>query len=297
MINFQGRTGNYAQAGNAAANDLVKSFAAARRSGPNYGKMVQDAANFRSAEKKASIQAQSQVAQTGINAAGELKAHNIKVDARENLRGAKRKAGVLAAGGKLIAGAGDAFKETPKYESTSLDYSGMISKLREEAGSLYDQVGKGGTKGSSDTSTGDTKPSTPSSGKPISSGEYIKQTGKSGSKGGKYSQQDMTKFALDAGFNPEQAKIMGAIGMGESGGDAGVDTSMTIDPGKKNEYSIGLFQINAQAHGDKLSKLGYTEDDLRDPVKNAKVAKLVHDEVGGFGPWSVYSKGIYKNYL
>ena len=99
------------------------------------------------------------------------------------------------------------------------------------------------------------------------------------------------------GFTPEQAKVMGAIGMGESGGDSGIDTSMTIDPNKSNEYSIGLFQINAQAHGDKLAKLGYTEDDLRDPAKNAQVAKMVYDEVGSFSPWSVYSKGIYKDYL
>ena len=70
-----------------------------------------------------------------------------------------------------------------------------------------------------------------------------------------------------------------------------------LDPGKSKEYSIGLWQINAQAHGDKLAKLGYTEDDLRDPVKNAKVAKMVYDEVGSFNPWSVYKKGIYQDFL
>ena len=107
----------------------------------------------------------------------------------------------------------------------------------------------------------------------------------------------MAGFAEQAGFSPEQARIMGAIGMGESGGNAGVDTSMTIDPQKKNEYSIGLFQINAQAHGDKLAKLGYTVDDLRDPVKNAQVAKMVYDEVGGFTPWSVYNQGKYTKFL
>jgi hypothetical protein len=108
----------------------------------------------------------------------------------------------------------------------------------------------------------------------------------------------MAGFARQAGFSPEQAQIMGAIGMGESGGNAGVDTVQSgLDPNKSNEFSVGLFQINAQAHGDKLAKLGYTVDDLRDPVKNAQVAKMVYDEVGGFTPWSVYSKGIYKQYL
>ena len=151
----------------------------------------------------------------------------------------------------------------------------------------------------SSTSTSTTGSSTSSgSGEIVSSGQAISSGKGKSSKGGKYTQTQMTDFAVQAGFSPEQAKIMGAIGMGESGGDSGIDTVMSgLDPGKSNEYSVGLFQINAQAHGDKLAKLGYTADDLRDPLKNAKVAKLVHDEVGGFKPWSVYSKGIYKNYL
>ena len=107
----------------------------------------------------------------------------------------------------------------------------------------------------------------------------------------------MTQLALGAGFTPEQAKVMGAIGFAESGGNATIDTSQTIDPNKTNEYSIGLFQVNAQAHGDKLAKLGYTADDLRDPQKAAQVAKMVYDEVGSFKPWSVYKSGAYAQYL
>ena len=298
-MNFQGlRSSDYSQAGKAAADDTVRAFAAARRNAPKYGKIVQAADNFRAGTKQAAIAAQAQVTRTGIDAAGKLEAHNIKLDAREGLRKAKRKAGVLAAGGKLLAGAGDAFKEAPKYETDSIDYSGQISKLREKASSYYDQVGKGG-----DTTT-TTKPDSPaaptnSSGGSLTSSAQAVSAGKgTAGKGGKYSTQQMTQFAVDAGFSPENAKIMGAIGMGESGGAAGIDTVQSgLDPGKSNEYSIGLFQINAQAHGDKLSRLGYTADDLRDPVKNAKVAKLVHDEVGGFTPWSVYTKGIYKNHL
>ena len=112
-----------------------------------------------------------------------------------------------------------------------------------------------------------------------------------------YSQSEIESLAVQAGFSPSNAKIMAAIGMGESGGDAGIDTSMTIDPGKKNEYSLGLVQINAQAHGDKLSRRGWTAEDLRDPLKNLTIAKEVYDEVGSFKPWSVYTKGIYKDYL
>ena len=82
--------------------------------------------------------------------------------------------------------------------------------------------------------------------------------------------------------------------MGESGGNAGIDTVQSgLDPSRSNEYSVGLFQINAQAHGDKLAKLGYTSDDLRDPVKNAKVAKMVYDEVGSFTALEC----LYQRYL
>ena len=70
-----------------------------------------------------------------------------------------------------------------------------------------------------------------------------------------------------------------------------------LDPNRSNEFSVGLFQVNAQAHGDKLKKLGYTSDDLRDPAKAAQVAKMVYDEVGSFKPWSVYKSGAYTQYM
>ena len=102
--------------------------------------------------------------------------------------------------------------------------------------------------------------------KPISSFQASLKTGKHG-----YTVGDMTKLALDAGFTPEQAKVMGAIGFAESGGRAGIDTVQSgLDPNKSNEFSVGLFQVNAQAHGDKLNKLGYTADDLRDPAQGSK---------------------------
>ena len=156
-MNFQGMSSsNFAQAGKAAADDTVRAHAAARRNAPKYGRMVQAMDNFRAGSKQAAIAAQAQVTKTGIDAAGKLEAHNIKLDAQENLRGAKRKAGVLAAGGQLLAKGSDAFKEAPKYETDSIDYSGQITKLRDKASSYYDQVGKGGN--SSKTSTSATTP-------------------------------------------------------------------------------------------------------------------------------------------
>ena len=99
-------------------------------------------------------------------------------------------------------------------------------------------------------------------------------------------------------MSPENARILGAVGMGESGGNPGIDTvSSGLDPNRSNEYSLGLFQINAQAHGDKLSRRGWTADDLRDPDKNAQIAIEVYREAGGFHPWSVFKSGKHHQHL
>ena len=57
MFNSIGRSSNFAQAGKAAADDLVRSFAAARRNSPDYGKIAQSAASIRSQEKQAAMKA------------------------------------------------------------------------------------------------------------------------------------------------------------------------------------------------------------------------------------------------
>ena len=74
-----------------------------------------------------------------------------------------------------------------------------------------------------------------------------------------------------------------------------LDYLLTTD--QMNQYSIGLVQINAQAHKDKLDRRGWTEEDLRDPLKNMTIAKEVYDEVGSFKPWSVYTSGDYTKFL
>ena len=111
-------------------------------------------------------------------------------------------------------------------------------------------------------------------------------------------QNEWESLALEVGFTPGDARIMAAIIMGESGGDATDDTVQSgLDPNKEREYSIGGPQINVQAHMDKLERRGFTEDDLRDPRKAMIIAKEVFDEAGGFTPWTVYQKGIYQDYL
>lgn len=112
-------------------------------------------------------------------------------------------------------------------------------------------------------------------------------------------QPAIQQLYIDNGIDPETAKIFAAIGMAESGGQVGTDTVQSgLDVNKSNEYSIGLLQINVQAHADKLARRGYTEEDLRDPVKNAIIAIEIYKEAGNsFSPWSAYTNGMYKQFL
>ena len=298
-----GRSSNFSQAGKSAADETIRAFAASRRNAPKYGEMAEDAVKMRSKEKIAAMKAEQEVALAGVRAKSDVKSFEIKNQAMMKRDKEKRKAGALATAGKFFnQGASYLGEKRTKREVGSEDswYDSQIKRTQDSYKQYADLLNDDGTfKSDTSTSTtgsdnsGKVTDSTTSSG----GGKAISSFQASG-KTGKYSVSDMTKLALGAGFTPEQAKVMGAIGFAESGGRAGIDTVQSgLDPNKSNEFSVGLFQVNAQAHGDKLAKLGYTADDLRDPQKAAQVAKMVYDEVGSFKPWSVYKSGAYAQYL
>jgi len=108
------------------------------------------------------------------------------------------------------------------------------------------------------------------------------------------------QLALDQGIPENQAVIMLAIALGESGGRSGIDTVQSgLDVNKTNEYSIGLWQINMSAElGEERArdlKLS-SYDQLRDPATNARAMKYILDRQG-LNAWTVYKTGKYKQYL
>ena len=302
-------TGSWIQAGKAAAQGASDLFKVARENSPDYGMLATENMKNRSKERQVANAAEAQVRQAGIKAAATVKKTEIEIDAEEKILdtklGARRKAGIVGALGAVAGGAllGVQNKQAAKREAArdaqeQARWEQRLQYIRESNANMptapevtpfqaepFKWDGGSGTSGSSDSSI-------------ISSGQSVAAGKGKGSGGKMFTQSEIESLAVQAGFSPSNAKIMAAIGMGESGGDSSIDTVQSgLDPGKNNEYSLGLVQINAQAHGDKLSRRGWTAEDLRDPLKNLTIAKEVYDEVGSFKPWSVYTKGIYKDYL
>ena len=134
QFSSSGRRGNYAYAGKTAADDALRSFLAARNNSPDYGKLAQDAAIIRSNEKVAATKAAASVTKAGVQAAGEVAAHDIKLKAKQDYNKAKRKAGALALAGKMFGQLGTAGGEKPlePYKS-GRDYGAEEQKWRDKA--------------------------------------------------------------------------------------------------------------------------------------------------------------------
>ena len=246
-MRFSARTGNFAQSAKAVTRDFERSLDAARSFSPKSDEMVIAASNIKSKEKIAATKIKGEITSRGIRAAAAVKSDALNEEGKATLRKSKRKAGVLAAGGELVAdGANKLFQEERTKRTVgegAEGYTSLIEQAKKKAEELRTQAGNvdltggykpmevpsatggvtsGGSSGSSDTSDGPSSSST----SVVSSAQAVDAGPKGTSgKGGKFTQADMTKFAQQAGFSPEQARIMGAIGMGESRGNAGIDTS------------------------------------------------------------------------
>ncbi len=121
-----------------------------------------------------------------------------------------------------------------------------------------------------------------------------------------FSFESLERLAKEVGWSPENARIAAAIALAESSGKAGIDTVQSgLDKEKKNEFSLGLWQIDMQ---DSPGYMLGTErrpqfriqsnQELYNPLTNAKAAKMIFDQAGGsFKDWATYTSGKYKNFL
>jgi hypothetical protein len=114
-----------------------------------------------------------------------------------------------------------------------------------------------------------------------------------GGSGQALSVAEMVKLAKQAGFSDQEAVIMGAIGAAESSGNPKAHNPV----GRDNSY--GLWQINMLGGmgPERRNQFGIENNEqLWDPNINAKAARKVWEQQG-FGAWSVYTNGAYKQYL
>ena len=86
-------------------------------------------------------------------------------------------------------------------------------------------------------------------------------------------------------LGPDVVALMTAIAMAESGGNPAAHNN-------RGEDSRGLGQINI-GPGANTDLAGYN---LFDPAENAKAMRIVYDRQGP-GAWSVYSNGMYQQFL
>ena len=121
----------------------------------------------------------------------------------------------------------------------------------------------------------------------------------------KIPQNKIQEMLLEVGFSPREARILAAVAMAESRGDATTDTVKSgLDPNKQSEFSIGLFQINMEDRfkEQRLKLFGISSiEELYDPIVNVMAAKALYDERGGgengLKVWSAYKNNSYKAFI
>jgi hypothetical protein len=106
---------------------------------------------------------------------------------------------------------------------------------------------------------------------------------------------DLMSILRQAGFTGNGLKMAYAIAMAESGGSARAHNPDV----RTGDNSYGLFQINMLGAMGPERRRQYglsSNEDLYDPLVNAKVAYKMSKGGTSWGPWSTYGSGAYKQY-
>lgn len=103
---------------------------------------------------------------------------------------------------------------------------------------------------------------------------------------------DLLTTLRQAGFQGEALRTAYGVAMAESGGNA-----RALNP-RAPDYSLGLFQINL--HGPLRSRIKQfglqSEEDLYDPLTNAKIAYRMSGGGKNWQPWTTFTSGAYRKH-
>lgn len=115
------------------------------------------------------------------------------------------------------------------------------------------------------------------------------------------SRAEIINVMRQAGWDEDLIPMYSAVAMAESSGRTGVKATRVpkLDGTMSDEESYGLFQINMKGRlgADRRRRFGITEEDLKDPLVNARIAKQIYDEQGWKAWYTTIQGGKYKNYL
>lgn len=314
-------------AGKSASQGLTNLFKVARENSPDYGMLATENMKNRSKERQVANAAEATIRREGLKALTRVKKTGIEIEADEKILdqkiSAKRKAGYVGALGSIALGGFTAIDNNKRkareaeqdaaeqaiWDEWRTRQDSTLSELRGQITQMENELAAGDSgggpiqvqrPGSLDAPASTTSPTAPSVTPPSAPG--VSRPSSSSSRTttpGNVSKAQMEQMLIKRGVPPETARTMAAVGMAESRGVPTIDTVQSgLDPHKTNEYSVGLWQINTQAHGDKLTRRGWTVDDLRDPEKNADIAVEVWQEAGqSLRPWGAYTNGSYREFL
>ena len=110
------------------------------------------------------------------------------------------------------------------------------------------------------------------------------------------SKQDLMALLKEAGFRGQGLANAYAIALAESGGRARAHNPNA----STGDNSYGLFQINmlGKMGPARLKQYGLSSnEDLFDPLTNAKVAYKMSHGGTNFQPWTTFTSGKYKDFL
>ena len=273
QFSSSGRRGNYAYAGKTAADDALRSFLAARNNSPDYGKLSQDAAIIRSNEKVAATKAAASVTKAGVQAAGEVAAHDIKLKAKQDYNKTKRKAGAVALAGQMFGKLGTAGGEKPlePYKS-GRDYGAEEQKWRDKATEFRSTIKDVPTLTTTSTST--TTPGSTDAGKGGSTG--VTSTSNAG---GSVGLQVMQR-GIDMGMTPQAAAAMAGNAQYES---ANFTAHEEFEPNSYGTRGAGYLQWTDAGGGYRRSEFeNWSKSQGLDPTSHeANMGFLTHELKSG----------------
>ena len=274
---------SWGDAGRQAGKTFAQIAETTRKYSPKYDELAKLGIEARAKEKESAIVAERKVRVAETKAETYVKTTDIKTDAALAANKSKRKAGMVAAAGQAI-GLG-LMKDTEAPPATKpIDRSASYAAL--DAADARADASEAALGKPTEIASADT----PVAAKQKGTNNYSFTPGNTS-----LNVQGLQSLAEGAGFKGEDARTMAAIAMAESSGNPKAHNPNA----STGDNSYGLFQINMLGGmgPERRGQFGIeSNEQLFNPATNVKAAKQVYDSQG-FGAWSVYTSGKYKDFL